>query len=210
MLNKKENLLKLNWNKTNGMIPVIIQDFLSNIVLMHGYMNREALLKTQKEGFVTFYSRTKKRLWTKGEKSGNFLKVVDVNIDCDYDTLLILVEPLGKTCHLEKKSCFSSQKKNNLSFLYELEEIIEEKKKSNSIENHSYTYSLYKSGRKRIAQKVGEEAVETILAAMQNNADEFINESSDLIYHLIVLLHDQNLNFNLIIENLKKRRLKKL
>ncbi|CAL4319314.1 bifunctional phosphoribosyl-AMP cyclohydrolase/phosphoribosyl-ATP diphosphatase HisIE [Buchnera aphidicola] len=209
MLNKKENLLKLNWIKTNGMMPVIIQDFLSNSVLMHGYMNQEALLKTQKEGFVTFYSRTKKRLWMKGEKSGNFLKVVDITTDCDYDTLLILVEPLGKTCHLEKKSCFFLKKKNNLGFLHILEETIEEKKKY-GIETNSYTSNLYRSGTKRIAQKVGEEAVETILAAMQKDPDELINESSDLIYHLIVLLHDQNLNFNLVVENLKARRSKKL
>lgn len=207
MLNKKENLLKLNWTKTNGMIPTIIQDFSSNLVLMHGYMNKESLLKTQKEGFVTFYSRTKKRLWMKGEESGNFLKVIDIFTDCDYDTLLILVQPFGNTCHLNRKSCFFLRE-NCLNFLNQLEEIIESKK--NFSKDNSYTSQLYKSGTKRIAQKVGEEAIETILAAMKKDAHELINESSDLIYHLIVLLHDQNLNFNLIIENLKKRRLEKL
>ncbi|QCI18668.1 bifunctional phosphoribosyl-AMP cyclohydrolase/phosphoribosyl-ATP diphosphatase HisIE [Buchnera aphidicola] len=203
MLIKQKKIFKLDWDKTNGMIPVIIQDHLSNEVLMHGYMNKDAFLKTQKEGFVTFYSRSKKRLWMKGETSGNFLRVIEITTDCDCDSLLILVEPTGKTCHLNKKSCFFL-KNNYLSFLYELERIIEDRKKNN-IKN-SYTSSLYQSGTQRIAQKVGEEAVETILAAMKKDTNELINESSDLIYHLIVLLHDQNLNFNLIIENLKKRR----
>ncbi|AAM67669.1 bifunctional phosphoribosyl-AMP cyclohydrolase/phosphoribosyl-ATP diphosphatase HisIE [Buchnera aphidicola] len=207
MLSKKENLLKLDWIKTNGLIPAIIQDFASNLVLMHGYMNKEAFLKTQKEGFVTFYSRTKKRLWTKGEESGNLLKVIDIVTDCDYDTILIIVEPLGKTCHLNRKSCFFL-KENTLNFLSKLEDLIEDRKNFNT--DNSYTARLYKSGTKRIAQKVGEEAIETILAAMKNDGDELINESSDLIYHLIVLLHDQNLNFNLIIENLKKRKTEKL
>ncbi|AYN24402.1 bifunctional phosphoribosyl-AMP cyclohydrolase/phosphoribosyl-ATP diphosphatase HisIE [Buchnera aphidicola] len=207
MLSKKEDLLNLNWTKVNSMIPTIIQDYSSNLVLMHGYMNKEAFLKTQKEGFVTFYSRTKNRLWTKGEESGNLLKVIDIVTDCDYDALLITVEPVGKTCHLNRKSCFSLKEKE-FNFLSKLEEIIEDKKNFN--EDSSYTSRLYKSGTKRIAQKVGEEAIETILAAMNNDENELINESSDLIYHLIVLLHDQNLNFNLIIENLKKRRIEKL
>ena len=208
MLNTKKELLKLNWTKTNGMIPVIIQDFLSNLVLMHGYMNKEAFIKTQRKGFVTFYSRTKKRLWMKGEESGNLLKVLDITTDCDYDTLLITVEPIGKTCHLNKKSCFFYTE-NESNFLSQLEDIIEDRKKYIN-NNNSYTSLLYQSGTKRIAQKVGEEAIETVLAAMSKNDDELINEASDLIYHLIVLLHNKNLNFNLIIENLKKRRIKKL
>ncbi|QFQ32844.1 bifunctional phosphoribosyl-AMP cyclohydrolase/phosphoribosyl-ATP diphosphatase HisIE [Buchnera aphidicola (Aphis fabae)] len=203
MLIKSKKIPKLDWNKTHGMVPTIIQDYLSNEVLMHGYMNEEAFLKTQKEGFVTFYSRSKKRLWTKGETSGNFLRVIELTTDCDNDSLLVLVEPTGKTCHLNKKSCFSL-KNSYLSFLSELERTIEDKKNNNL--KDSYTSSLYKSGTQRIAQKVGEEAVETILAAMKKDTHELINESSDLIYHLIVLLHDQNLNFNLIIENLKKRK----
>ncbi len=203
MLIKRKISLKLDWNKTNGMVPVIIQDYLSNEVLMHGYMNEEALLKTQKQGLVTFYSRSKKRLWTKGETSKNFLKVIDITSDCDNDALLIFVKPKGKTCHLNKTSCFTL-KYNDLFFLSELEKIIEDRKKNN-LEN-SYTSHLYQSGTQRIAQKVGEEAVETILAAMSKDKNQLINESSDLIYHLIVLLHDQNLNFNLIIKNLKKRK----
>lgn len=207
MLNNNSYLDKLNWQKTEGIIPTIIQDHLSNQVLMHGYMTKEALLKTEKEGLVTFYSRTKKRLWTKGETSGNFLKVININMDCDFDALLIFVNPIGKTCHLNKYSCFSLHK-SYLNFIYQLEKIIENRKKSH-IKN-SYTSLLYNSGTKRIAQKVGEEAIETILAAMKKDSNEIINESSDLIYHLLVLLHDQNLNFNLVIENLKKRKMKKL
>ncbi|QCI17518.1 bifunctional phosphoribosyl-AMP cyclohydrolase/phosphoribosyl-ATP diphosphatase HisIE [Buchnera aphidicola (Acyrthosiphon lactucae)] len=201
----KNSLLNLNWTKTNGMIPAIIQDYFSNEILMHGYMNKEALLKTQKDGLVTFYSRTKNSLWTKGETSGNYLKVIKISTDCDHDTLLILVVSTGKTCHLGNVSCFFS-KKNNINFLFELEKIIENRK--NKLLTNSYTSSLYKLGTSRIAQKVGEEAIETILAAMKKNKNELINESSDLIYHLIVLLHDQNLNLNLVLNNLKKRRKK--
>lgn len=201
MLRKKESL-KLNWEKTNGMIPVIVQDNLSYEVLMHGYMNEEAFLKTQKDKLVTFYSRTKKRLWTKGEISGNYLKVISISSDCDYDTLLISVSSPEKTCHLGHKSCFFSGQ-NNSTFLFELEKIIENKK--NKYSNNSYTSSLYKSGTSRIAQKVGEEAIETLIAAVQSDKHELINESSDLMYHLIVLLQDQNLNLNMVISNLKKR-----
>ncbi|WP_422667564.1 bifunctional phosphoribosyl-AMP cyclohydrolase/phosphoribosyl-ATP diphosphatase HisIE [Buchnera aphidicola] len=201
MLNKND-LSKLNWLKTNKMMPTIIQDYQSNMVLMHGYMNQEAFLKTQKEGIVTFYSRTKNRLWTKGEESGNFLKVIEISTDCDYDTLLILVSINGHTCHLNKKSCFFSKKYYSM-FLFELEKILHERK--NIYKKNSYTQKLYQLGTKYIAQKVGEEAVETILAAMQDDKKELINEVSDLIYHLMVLLQNQNINLNMIINNLKKR-----
>ncbi|QIQ41717.1 MAG: bifunctional phosphoribosyl-AMP cyclohydrolase/phosphoribosyl-ATP diphosphatase HisIE [Buchnera aphidicola (Microlophium carnosum)] len=204
---RTSNLVNLNWKKTNGMIPAIIQDYSSNEILMHGYMNKEALLKTQKDGLVTFYSRTKNCLWTKGETSGNYLQVIEISTDCDHDALLILVTPQGKTCHLGNTSCFIL-KENNINFLFRLEKIIEDRK--NKFSTHSYTSSLYESGTSRIAQKVGEEAVETILAAMKKDSNELINESSDLIYHLIVLLHDQNLNLNIVLDNLKKRRKKKL
>ncbi|AEO08469.1 bifunctional phosphoribosyl-AMP cyclohydrolase/phosphoribosyl-ATP pyrophosphatase protein [Buchnera aphidicola str. Ak (Acyrthosiphon kondoi)] len=200
---KKHDLLNLDWTKTNGMIPAIIQDYFSHEILMHGYMNEEALLKTQKDGLVTFYSRTKNRLWTKGETSGNYLNVISIRTDCDHDALLILVKSTGVTCHLNNTSCFFS-KKYNVNFLFELENLIENRK--NKFSKNSYTSSLYQSGTSRIAQKVGEEAVETILAAMKKDQTELINESSDLIYHLIVLLHDQNLNLNLVLDNLKKRR----
>lgn len=203
---KKYNLSKINWIKTNGMIPAIIQNYYSNEVLMHGYMNQEALLKTQKENLVTFYSRTKKCLWTKGHTSGNYLKVMEISTDCDYDTLLILVSSIGETCHLKNKSCFSVRK-YDIDFLFNLEELIEHKK--NNYINNSYTSYLYQSGIYRIAQKVGEEAIETILSAMKKDKNELINESSDLIYHLIVLLHNQDLNLTTVIENLKKRHQKK-
>jgi len=202
---KKHDLLNLNWKKTNGMMPAIVQDHVSNEILMHGYMNKEALLKTQEDGLVTFYSRTKNCLWTKGSTSGNYLKVIEMSTDCDHDALLILVMSIGKTCHLGNRSCFSLEK-YNINFLFELEKLIEERKKQPL--NHSYTSSLYESGISRIAQKVGEEAIETILAAIKEDQTELINESSDLIYHLIVLLHNQNLNLNLVLENLKKRRKK--
>ncbi|WP_284443284.1 bifunctional phosphoribosyl-AMP cyclohydrolase/phosphoribosyl-ATP diphosphatase HisIE [Buchnera aphidicola] len=204
---KKDDFLNLNWEKTNGMIPTIIQDYSSNKILMHGYMNKEALLKTQKDGLVTFYSRTKNCLWTKGETSGNYLKVIEISTDCDHDTLLILVTSQGKTCHLGNTSCFFL-KKYNINFLLELEEIVENRK--NKFSCNSYTSSLYKLGTSRIAQKVGEEAIETIIAAMKKDSKELINESSDLIYHLIVLLHDQGLNLSLVLDNLKKRRKKEL
>lgn len=206
MLNKKY-FLNLNWIKTNGMLPVIVQDFSSHEVLMHGYMNKEALLKTQKIGLVTFYSRTKNRLWTKGEKSGNYLKVIEITTDCDYDTLLVLVKSTGKTCHLGNKSCFFF-KENKINILHKLENTIENRKKIDVDNLTSYTANLYKSGTSRIAQKVGEEAIETILAAMKKNKNELIDESTDLIYHLIVLLHDQNLNFDMVLNNLKKRNKK--
>lgn len=205
MLNEKK-LSNLNWTKTNGMLPAIVQDSCSYEVLMHGYMNKEALLQTQENGLVTFYSRTKNRLWVKGEKSGNYLKVLKVLTDCDYDTLLVIVKSIGKTCHLGNKSCFFSDE-YNVNFLNKLENIIENKKKLDV--SNSYTTHLYKSGTSRIAQKVGEEAIETILAAMKKNKNELIDETSDLIYHLIVLLHDQNLTFNTVLNNLRKRNEKK-
>lgn len=204
---KKHDLLNLNWTKTNGMIPAIIQDYSSNKILMHGYMNKDALLKTQNDGLVTFFSRTRNCLWTKGEISGHYLKVIEIGTDCDHDTLLILVIPTGKTCHLGNASCFSL-KKYRMNILFELEKIIENRK--NKFLNNSYTSSLHKSGTSRIAQKVGEEAIETILAAMKKDQNELINEASDLIYHLIVLLHDQNLSLNAVLNNLKQRREKEL
>lgn len=202
MLNKKE-YIKLNWSKVKGMLPVVIQDHTSGEVLMHGYMNKEALDKTDKEAIVTFYSRTKKRLWTKGETSGNYLKVVDISIDCDYDSILILVLPQGKTCHLNRNSCFLFSCIPDYIFLSYLEKILKKKKKSNI--NFSYTAKLYSLGTKRIAQKVAEEGIETAIAAITNDEKELIEEASDLVFHLLVLLQNQSLNFNKILLNLRKR-----
>jgi len=192
----------LDWDKTQGMMPVIVQHNVSGEVLMHGYMNPEALEKTLAEGNVTFFSRTKNRLWTKGETSGNFLQVVSITPDCDNDTLLVLANPIGPTCHLGTTSCFSPAVPE-WTFLYQLEELLASRKTADP--ESSYTARLYASGTKRIAQKVGEEGVETALAATVNDRDELTNEASDLVYHLMVLLQDQNLDFSAVINNLRDR-----
>nr|WP_279233946.1 bifunctional phosphoribosyl-AMP cyclohydrolase/phosphoribosyl-ATP diphosphatase HisIE [Pantoea sp. MQR6] len=195
-------MAQLDWDKTQGMMPVIVQHSVSGEVLMHGYMNKEALAKTLQEGNVTFFSRTKNRLWTKGETSGNFLKTVSITPDCDNDTLLILANPIGPTCHLGTSSCFSPAAPD-WTFLYQLEQLLASRK--NGDPESSYTAKLYASGTKRIAQKVGEEGVETALAATVNDRHELTNEASDLIYHLLVLLQDQDLDFSTIIANLRSR-----
>jgi cyclase len=174
----------------------------SGEVLMLGYMNRDALAKTEETGKVTFYSRTKQRLWTKGETSGNFLNVVSITPDCDNDTLLALVNPIGPTCHKGTSSCFGETGHQWL-FLYQLEQLLAERKHADP--QSSYTAKLYASGTKRIAQKVGEEGVETALAATVHDQFELKNEASDLMYHLLVLLQDQGLSLTEIVENLRSR-----
>lgn len=193
---------QLDWDKTEGMMPVIVQHNVSGEVLMHGYMNLAALEKTLAEGNVTFFSRTKNRLWTKGETSGNFLQVVSIMPDCDNDTLLILANPIGPTCHLGTSSCFSPAAPE-WTFLYQLEQLLASRKTADP--ESSYTARLYASGTKRIAQKVGEEGVETALAATVNDRHELTNEASDLVYHLMVLLQDQDLDFSTVINNLRAR-----
>ncbi|XBC44463.1 MAG: bifunctional phosphoribosyl-AMP cyclohydrolase/phosphoribosyl-ATP diphosphatase HisIE [Buchnera aphidicola (Schlechtendalia peitan)] len=202
MLNKV-NILSVDWKKVNDMIPVVVQHSISNEVLMHGYMNKEAFLVTQQKNYVTFYSRTKKRLWTKGEVSGNYLKVVDMFLDCDNDSLLILALPQGNTCHLNHASCFKPIR-SDLTFFYYLECFLKSRQKSPS--DISYTSSLHNMGINRISQKVAEEAIETVIAAITQNKQELINESTDLVYHLLVLLHHCGLDFFSIIVNLRKRR----
>jgi phosphoribosyl-ATP pyrophosphohydrolase/phosphoribosyl-AMP cyclohydrolase len=197
-----EQLAQLDWVKTDGMMPVIVQHSVSGEVLMHGYMNQQALTHTLNEGKVTFWSRTKQRLWTKGETSGHFLDVVSITPDCDNDTLLVLANPLGPTCHKGTSSCFAPAAAD-WTFLYQLEELLASRKSADP--ESSYTAKLYASGTKRIAQKVGEEGVETALAATVNDRHELTNEASDLIYHLLVLLQDQDLNLSTIIENLRQR-----
>jgi len=198
----EQQLSQLDWDKTQGMMPVIVQHNVSGEVLMHGYMNPEALEKTLAEGNVTFFSRTKNRLWTKGETSGHFLQVVSITPDCDNDTLLVLANPIGPTCHLGTTSCFSPAVPE-WTFLYQLEELLASRKTADP--ESSYTARLYASGTKRIAQKVGEEGVETALAATVNDRDELTNEASDLVYHLMVLLQDQDLDFSAVINNLRPR-----
>ncbi len=193
---------QLDWEKTDGLMPVIVQHAVSGEVLMLGYMNPQALAQTEQSGKVTFYSRTKQRLWTKGETSGHFLTVVSITPDCDNDTLLVLANPIGPTCHLGNSSCFAPAK-HSWHFLYELEELLASRKTADP--ESSYTAKLYASGTKRIAQKVGEEGVETALAATVNDRHELTNEASDLVYHLLVLLQDQDVDLSAVIENLRKR-----
>ncbi|MEL4014797.1 bifunctional phosphoribosyl-AMP cyclohydrolase/phosphoribosyl-ATP diphosphatase HisIE [Dryocola clanedunensis] len=193
---------QLDWEKTDNLMPVIVQHAVSGEVLMLGYMNQDALAQTEQSGKVTFFSRTKQRLWTKGETSGNFLNVVSITPDCDNDTLLVLANPIGPTCHLGTSSCFAPAK-HDWHFLYELEQLLASRKTADP--ESSYTAKLYASGTKRIAQKVGEEGVETALAATVNDRFELKNEASDLVYHLLVLLQDQDLDLSAVIENLKQR-----
>lgn len=196
---------QLDWEKVDNLMPVVIQNVISGDVLMLGYMNKEALNVTLESGNVTFYSRTKQRLWTKGETSGNFLKLVNIYPDCDNDTLLILANPIGPTCHNGTESCFAPAQ-SQWGFLYELENLLRERK--NASPDSSYTARLYASGTKRIAQKVGEEGVETALAATVNDREELKNEASDLLYHLMVLLQDQSLSLSDVIGCLQERHKK--
>ncbi|XBC37760.1 MAG: bifunctional phosphoribosyl-AMP cyclohydrolase/phosphoribosyl-ATP diphosphatase HisIE [Buchnera aphidicola (Meitanaphis microgallis)] len=200
---EKINVHDINWKKVDNMVPVIIQHNVSGEVLMHGMMNQEAFLVTQKKNYVTFYSRTKQRLWTKGETSGNYLKVVSVTLDCDKDVLLFLVIPKGNTCHLDNISCFKSVYSNS-TFFYYLENFLKSRKVHFS--KNSYTSRLHSTGINRISQKVAEEAIETAIAAVTKNKNEFVNEATDLVYHLLVLLHHYDLDFNTVVVNLKKRR----
>ncbi|MBN3080134.1 bifunctional phosphoribosyl-AMP cyclohydrolase/phosphoribosyl-ATP diphosphatase HisIE [Pectobacterium jejuense] len=193
---------QLDWEKTDGMLPVVVQHAVSGEVLMLGYMNQDALQATEASGKVTFFSRTKQRLWTKGESSGHFLNVVSITPDCDNDTLLILVNPIGPTCHLGTSSCFSPAA-SDWTFLYQLEQLLAERKHADP--DSSYTARLYASGTKRIAQKVGEEGLEAALAATVHDREELTNEAADLMYHLLVLLQDQDLDLATIINRLKAR-----
>nr|WP_314264659.1 bifunctional phosphoribosyl-AMP cyclohydrolase/phosphoribosyl-ATP diphosphatase HisIE [uncultured Moellerella sp.] len=198
----REQIDGLDWQKVDNLMPVVVQHAISGDVLMLGYMNREALDITLESQKVTFYSRTKQRLWTKGETSNNFLNLVNIVADCDNDTLLALAMPDGPTCHKGTESCFAPAQ-SEWGFLYELETILKSRKTADP--DSSYTARLYASGTKRIAQKVGEEGVETALAATVNDREELTNEAADLMYHLMVLLQDQNLDLTAIIKRLKER-----
>lgn len=193
--------MKPDFTKSNGLIPVIIQDEVTLQVLMLGYMNAEAFNKTIDEQKVTFFSRSKNRLWTKGETSGNFLWVKDIRLDCDDDTLLIMATPDGPTCHKGTISCFNTEPKKG--FLYRLEQTIHERIDEN-VEN-SYTNQLYKKGINKVAQKVGEEAVELVIEAKDNNAELFKNEAADLLYHYLILLKAKGFSLADIEAVLKER-----
>lgn len=186
----------------DGLVPAIIQDSITNNVLMLGFMNEEALSKTDETKKVTFFSRTKNRLWTKGEESGNFLIVQSISSDCDNDTLLIKANPVGPVCHTGSDTCFNENNNGN-NFLEKLEQIIAERK--NNPSDSSYTSSLFKKGINKIAQKVGEEATEVVIEAKDNNDELFLNEAADLLFHYLILLQAKNKNLNQVIEVLQKR-----
>ncbi|MGV8091125.1 MAG: bifunctional phosphoribosyl-AMP cyclohydrolase/phosphoribosyl-ATP diphosphatase HisIE [Mangrovibacterium sp.] len=195
---------QLDFTKLGGLIPAIIQDNITNKVLMLGFMNEEALEKTRETGKVTFYSRTKKRLWTKGEESGNFLNLVSIAPDCDNDTLLIKVNPTGPVCHTGNDTCWNeTNKQDDLYFLKYLQDFIDKRKEE--MPEGSYTTSLFQSGTRKITQKVGEEAVETIIGAMANDDENFIYEGADLLYHLIVLLSHKGYRLEDLARELRKR-----
>jgi phosphoribosyl-ATP pyrophosphohydrolase/phosphoribosyl-AMP cyclohydrolase len=191
----------IDFSKTNGLVPVIIQNYQNQQVLMLGYMNEEAFAKTQSEGKVTFFSRSKNRLWTKGETSGNFLIVKDILIDCDNDTILIKAEPFGPTCHTGSTTCFNE--KTAKGFLYELQQTITQRIDENDVD--SYTNKLFRKGINKVAQKVGEEAVELVIEAKDDNEDLFKNEAADLLYHLLILLKTKNVKLEDIELVLKNR-----
>ena len=195
--------MKIDFAKGSGLIPAIIQHSETNQVLMLGYMNEEALNITNKTGLVTFFSRSRDKIWTKGETSGNFLQLVTMIIDCDIDTLLIKVLPKGPVCHKGTVSCFDEDKFTNMSFLSKLEEIIKSRKSED--ETESYTAKLLNGPLRRIAQKVGEEGVETALASVTETDGKLISESADLLYHLLVLLQAKNLELSDVVNELKKR-----
>ena len=196
--------MEINFNKSkSGLVPVIIQDAKTFKVLMLGYMNAEALEKTKRENKVTFFSRSKNRLWTKGETSGNFLHVIDIKSDCDYDTLLIKVIPAGPACHTGKGTCFDEDNVLSEHFLTTLEEIINDRK-INPV-NDSYTSKLFKKGINKIAQKVGEEAVELVIEAKDNNAELFKNEAADLLFHYLILLSSKGFSLKDVVKVLKNR-----
>ena len=197
---------QIDFTKGNGLIPVIIQDNTTLQVLMLGYMNQEALKKTEKEKVVTFFSRTKQRLWTKGETSGNFLEVREVRIDCDQDTILIKAIPAGVVCHTGADTCFEEKNTGKAFFLNYLQNVIREKR--NGTDETSYTKSLFAKGINKIAQKVGEEAVELVIEAKDDNADLFKNEAADLMYHYLILLSAKGFSLNDIIDILRSRHSK--
>lgn len=193
--------LNVNFKKLNGLVPCVVQDNITRKVLMLGFMNEEALQKTIQDKRVTFFSRSKQRLWTKGETSGNYLNLIDVTLDCDQDTLLIKVNPNGATCHTGTDTCFGEvNEQNGLSFL---ETLIQDRKRNPK--EGSYTTSLFNAGINKVAQKVGEEAIELVIEAKDNNKDLFLNEASDLMYHYLVLLAAKGYALDDVVRVLKAR-----
>ena len=197
--------MKIDFQKDgNDLVPAIIQDAKTKNVLMLGYMNDEALQKTQDTGKVTFFSRSKQRLWTKGEESGNFLELVDLKVDCDEDTLLIMANPVGPTCHTGTDTCWGESNEPSYGFLTQLEEIIKSRKENQGDEK-SYVASLFRKGLNKIAQKVGEEAVETVIESKDDNDELFLNESADLLFHYLILLQAKGYTLDDVVGTLQKR-----
>jgi phosphoribosyl-ATP pyrophosphohydrolase/phosphoribosyl-AMP cyclohydrolase len=203
MSQTNNDVSRLDWAKGDGLLPAIVQHWLNGEVLMLGYMNVEALAHTQDTGLVTFYSRSKQRLWTKGESSGNSLVLKSIRIDCDADTLLVQAEPLGPTCHLGTSSCFGESVQPPLGFLAELDALVAQRHTERP--QGSYTTKLFEGGVRRMAQKVGEEGVEAALAAVAQDDNELLGEAADLIFHLTVLLRARGLSLSDVVALLAKR-----
>jgi phosphoribosyl-ATP pyrophosphohydrolase/phosphoribosyl-AMP cyclohydrolase len=199
---KNPDMTSLDFEKAGGLIPVVVQDVDTSKVLMLGYMNKEAYERTLQEGFVYFYSRSRKKLWKKGETSGNFLQVIEIKTDCDSDSLLVKVKPHGNVCHTGSYSCFNEPRQKP-SFLYALQKVIRDRKEK--MPEGSYTTSLFTKGVNKIAQKVGEEAVELIIEAKDDNRDLFLNETADLLYHLLVLITEKGYSLEEAEEVLRQR-----
>jgi phosphoribosyl-AMP cyclohydrolase / phosphoribosyl-ATP pyrophosphohydrolase len=196
-------MMELDFTKLNGLVPAVVQDAQTDKVLMVAFMNKAALEKTIVSGQVTFYSRTKSRLWTKGETSGNYLDVVSLHPDCDRDTLLLKVNPKGPVCHTGADTCFNEINEDPVKFITYLERIISERKDQSA--ERSYTASLFKKGINKIAQKVGEEAVELVIESKDDNPELFVGEAADLLFHYLILLEAKEIPFKKIIEELKNR-----
>ena len=197
--------MNIDIKSAHGLIPAIIQDSETKNVLMLGYMNEESLQKTIETQKVTFFSRSKQRLWTKGEESGNFLELVDIKNDCDGDTLLIQAKPVGPTCHTGADTCWQEENKENYGFISSLEKTIKARRE-NADSEKSYVASLFEKGINKIAQKVGEEAVEVVIEAKDDNDDLFLSESADLLFHYLILLQAKGFQLNDVVEVLKKRQ----
>ena len=200
---QKTNEMNIDYKKNNGLVPAIIQDATTRHVLMLGYMNEAALNKTLQTKQVTFFSRTKQRLWTKGEESGHVLNLVDIKLDCDNDALLIKATPNGPTCHKGSDTCWNETNSSHFGFISELETTIAERKEVST--EASYVSSLFAKGINKIAQKVGEEAVEVVIEAKDNNDDLFLNESADLLFHYLILLQAKGFKLNDVVNILKAR-----
>lgn len=195
--------MSLNFDKLGGILPAIIQDAQTNEVLMLGFMNPEAYEKTIGDGRVTFYSRSRKRLWTKGEESGNYMDVVEIMEDCDADTLLIRVKPHGPACHTGMRTCFGETVRDNLAFLEYLQSLLKTRKKE--LPENSYTAGLFREGPRKIAKKLGEEAAELVIEAMDADEESFLNEAADLLFHLTILLVDRGYRLEDVVKILQER-----